>query len=101
MGSNKIDAENLLEEAIIHISQAIEQNLHIEVTAPEVKLENELEHVAHALNESKNKFVLSNPNTNRLEVSSTGDKGVRLGKQSWSDMMRNKLKATGTLDDLP
>ncbi|XP_033151948.1 uncharacterized protein LOC117135665 [Drosophila mauritiana] len=101
VGNNKIDAENLLEEAIIHISQAIEQNLHIEVTAPEVKLENELEHVAHALNESKNKFVLSNPNTNRLEVSSTGNKGVRLGKQSWSDMMRNKLKATGTLDDLP
>jgi len=95
VGHNKIDAHNLEEEAIIHISQAIEQDLHIEVTAPEVKLETELEHVAHALNEDKNKFLLSNSNTNRLQVSSTGGKGVRLGKQSWSDMMRQKLQAIG------
>jgi len=68
VGHNKIDAHNLEEEAIIHISQAIEQDLHIEVTAPEVKLDTELEHVAHALNEDKNKFLLSNSNTNRLQV---------------------------------
>ncbi|XP_016992787.2 protein FAM185A [Drosophila takahashii] len=94
VGHNKIDAENLKEEAIIHISQAIEQDLHIEVTASEVKLETELEHVAHALNEEKNQFLLSNSNTNRLQVSSTSR--VRLGQQSWSDMMRQKLQAIGT-----
>ncbi|KAI8040085.1 uncharacterized protein LOC128254184 [Drosophila gunungcola] len=96
VGHNKIDAQNLKDEAIIHISQAIEQDLHIEVTAAEVKLETELEHVAHALNEDKSKFLLNKSNTHRLQVSSTGDKGVRLGKQSWSDMMRQKLQAIGT-----
>ncbi|XP_016972432.1 uncharacterized protein LOC108039841 [Drosophila rhopaloa] len=96
VGHNKIDAHNLEDEAIIHISQAIEQDLHIEVTASEVKLETELEHVAHALNEEKSKFLLNNSNTHRLQVSSTGGKGVRLGKQSWSDMMRQKLQAIGT-----
>ncbi|XP_017078680.1 protein FAM185A [Drosophila eugracilis] len=96
VGHNKIDAHNLDEEALIHISQAIEQDLHIEITASEVKLETGLEHVAHALNVDKNKFLLSNSNTNLLQVSSTGAKGVRLGKQSWSDMMRAKLNVIGT-----
>ncbi|XP_017061898.1 uncharacterized protein LOC108101873 [Drosophila ficusphila] len=96
VGHNKIDAQNLKDEAVIHISQAIEQDLHIEVSASEVKLEAELEHVAHALNETKNKLLLGSSNTDRLQVCSTGGKGVRLGKQSWSDMMRQKLQAIET-----
>ncbi|KAH8300666.1 hypothetical protein KR018_006205 [Drosophila ironensis] len=94
-GHSQIEADNLQDEAVVHISQAIEQELNIEVSACKVSLADELGHVAHALNEDKNKFHLRNEKKGRLLINSTGDKGVRLGKQSWSDMMRQKLQDIG------
>lgn len=96
VGHNNIDAQNLADEAIIYISQTIEQDLNIDVGASKVSLDAELEHLAHALNEDKSRFLLSNENKHHLMVSSTGQNGVRLGKQSWSDMMRQKLQAIAT-----
>ncbi|EDV37979.1 uncharacterized protein Dana_GF13727 [Drosophila ananassae] len=95
-GHSKIEANNLKDDAVINISQTIEQDLNIEISASKVSLEKELEHVMHALSEDKNKFLLSNVNKHRLLINSTGEKGVRLGKQSWSDMMRQKLQAIGS-----
>lgn len=95
-GHSKIEANNLQDDAVINISQTIEQDLNIEISASKVSLEKELEHVMHALSEDKNKFLLSNVNKHRLLINSTGEKGVRLGKQSWSDMMRQKLQAIGS-----
>ncbi|XP_034650430.1 uncharacterized protein LOC117889973 [Drosophila subobscura] len=97
MGQCSILADNLENDAVIHISESIENESNIDVTASEVRLDEELEHVAHALSEDKSKFVLSNVNKHqRLTVRSTGEKGVRLGKQSWSDMMRQKLQDMAT-----
>ncbi|XP_022223676.2 uncharacterized protein LOC111074961 [Drosophila obscura] len=97
IGQCRIQADNLENDAVIHISESIEKELNIEVTASEVRLDDELEHVAHALSEDKSTFSLSNENQHqRLIVKSTGEKGVRLGKQSWSDMMRQKLQDMAT-----
>ncbi|XP_020806653.1 protein FAM185A [Drosophila serrata] len=96
VGHNKIDAQNLTDEAVIYISQTIEQDLNIDVGASVVSLDTELEHLAHALSKDKSRFLLSNENQHKLMVSSTGQKGVRLGKQSWSDMMRQKLQNIST-----
>ncbi|XP_001361357.3 uncharacterized protein [Drosophila pseudoobscura] len=98
MGQCSISADNLESDAVIHISDSIEKELNIEVTtASEVRLDDELAHVSHALSEDKSKFLLSNENQHhRLIVNSTGEKGVRLGKQSWSDMMRRKLQDIAT-----
>ncbi|EDW85675.2 uncharacterized protein Dwil_GK23203 [Drosophila willistoni] len=93
MGENKIVADNLVNEAVIHISQVIEQDIHIDVRAPVIKLNDELKHVSHALNEDSSQFLLKNENSHQLLVIGTSEKGVRLGKQSWSDMMRQKLEA--------
>ncbi|XP_017024884.1 protein FAM185A [Drosophila kikkawai] len=92
VGHNKIDAQNLTDEAVIYISQTIEQDLNIDVGASNISLDTELEHLTHALSEDKSRFLLRNENNHKLMVSSQGQKGVRLGKQSWSDMMRQKLQ---------
>ncbi|XP_030557105.1 protein FAM185A [Drosophila novamexicana] len=90
-GKSEIVAQNLIDEAIINISEAIE-NITIEVKASQVNLNNELEHVSHALSEDKSKFLLNNGKEHHLVISSTGENGVRLGKQSWTDSLRQKIK---------
>ncbi|EDW02301.1 GH21917 [Drosophila grimshawi] len=89
-GKSQIVAQNLEDEAIINISEAIE-NININVQACQVSLNYELEHVSHALSEDKSKFQLTNANEHHLVISSTGENGVRLGKQSWMDTMRQKM----------
>ncbi|EDW08988.2 uncharacterized protein Dmoj_GI19267 [Drosophila mojavensis] len=91
-GKSEIVAQNLIDEAIINISEAIE-NINIEVKASQVNLNNELDHVSHALSEDKSKFLLNNENDHHLVISTTGENGVRLGKQSWTDMLRQKMKS--------
>ncbi|KAH8306900.1 hypothetical protein KR044_000539 [Drosophila immigrans] len=91
IGKSQIVAQNLENEAVINISEAIESNINIEVKAAAVTLGNELVHVAHALSNDKTTFQLSGGNEHHLIVSSTGANGVRLGKQSWSDLMRQTI----------
>ncbi|XP_034479351.1 protein FAM185A [Drosophila innubila] len=90
-GKSQIVAQNLANEAVINISEAIETNINIEVKASQVNLDNELEHVSHALSNDKSIFQLKNNNEHQLLISSTGKSGVRLGKQSWMDIMRQTI----------
>ncbi|ALC41541.1 CG8187 [Drosophila busckii] len=92
MGKSSINVENLKNEAIINISEAIENSTNIAVKACQVSLASELEHVSHALNADKNAFELNNEHQHHLHVCSTGEHGVRLGKQSWTDIMRETMK---------
>ncbi|KAH8370669.1 hypothetical protein KR093_004609, partial [Drosophila rubida] len=87
IGNSQIVAQNLENEAVINISESIESKINIEVNAVEVNLDNNMEHVAHALSDDKSTFQLISDNEDHLIVSSTGLNGVRLGKQSWSDLM--------------
>ncbi|KAH8397301.1 hypothetical protein KR215_011923 [Drosophila sulfurigaster] len=93
IGKSQIVAHNLANEAVIKISEAIESTINIEVKAAVVKLDNELEHVAHALSNDKSTFQLSGAKEHHLIVSSTGSNGVRLGKQSWLDLMRQTINS--------
>jgi len=95
IGKSQIVAQNLTNEAVINISEAIETNTNIEVKASQVNLDSDLEHVSHALSNDKSIFQLKNANDHHLVISSTGENGVRLGKQSWMDIMRQTIK----LDD--
>lgn len=90
-GKSHIVAQNLANEAVINISEAIETNINIEVKASQVNLDNELEHVSHALSNDKSVFQLKNDNEHHLVINSTGQKGVRLGKKSWMDIMRQTI----------
>lgn len=95
IGKSQIVAQNLTNEAVINISEAIETNTNIEVKASQVNLDSDLEHVSHALSNDKSIFQLKNANDHHLVISCTGENGVRLGKQSWMDIMRQTIK----LDD--
>ncbi|XP_030376622.1 uncharacterized protein LOC115625617 [Scaptodrosophila lebanonensis] len=96
VGRSQIVAQDLDNEAVINISESIEQNTKVEVNACVVNLDDSLDHVAHALSEDKSTFLLNNVNTEHahLLINSTGDKGVRIGKQSWADILRQKIKVT-------
>ncbi|KAH8394791.1 hypothetical protein KR222_006030 [Zaprionus bogoriensis] len=93
-GSSEIIAQNQETEAVINISEDIEKNTSIQVDASQVNLDNALEHVSQSLNGDKSKFQLSNANENQLVVKSSGTNGVRLGKQSWGEMMFGAISPT-------
>ncbi|KAL7737763.1 hypothetical protein ACLKA6_006153 [Drosophila palustris] len=90
-GKSRIAAHNLAQEAVINISEAIETSINIEVQASQVNLDNGLDHVSHALSNDKSMFQLNNDNEHHLVICSTGKNGVRLGKQSWMDIMRQTM----------
>lgn len=93
-GENVVKA-NGIEQAVINISECIEEQSNIEVTSRAVVLDGSLSHLKDCVINKDTLF--RNPKTtnalSNLIVNSTG--AVKLGKLSWMESLRGQLNKSG------